>query len=272
LTADLARFKQVLYNLLSNAIKFTPAGGCVTVACQWIAGPAADAPPTGEPAATAVRIEVRDTGVGIAPEDQKVIWDEFRQVKPAAAGAVEGTGLGLALTRRLVGLLGGTVGLQSAVGQGSTFTVVLPRRLPHAFATEGPGPAPVSDGCRPLTLVVEDYPPTRKLLLDWLEGAGQRTAWAADGEAALDMARELRPQLLVLDLNLPKRGGWQVLSELKGASETASIPVVIVSVSEERSAVGSLDVQEYFVKPLDRDTFLGRLRELQPNLFERNGG
>jgi PAS domain S-box-containing protein len=271
LTTDPARFKQVLYNLLSNAIKFTPACGSVTVAWKWVVGTAADAPPSPEPAAAAVRVEVRDTGVGIAPENQQVIWDEFRQVRPVAAGAVEGTGLGLALTRRLVGLMGGEVSLHSELGKGSTFTVVLPRQLPCAFATEGAGPTPADNGGRPLTLVVEDYPPTRKLLLDWLEGAGHRTAWAADGESAMDMARQLRPQLLVLDLNLPRRDGWQVLTELKGEPVTASIPVVIVSVVEERAAVGSLDVQEYFVKPLDRDTFLGRLRELQPGLFQEDG-
>jgi PAS domain S-box-containing protein len=269
MTSDPSRFKQVLYNLLSNAIKFTPAGGSVTITCQWIAEAGPESPPAPPGAAAGVRVEVRDTGIGIAPEDQKVVWDEFRQVKPVAVGAVEGTGLGLALTRRLVGLLGGSIWLQSEPGKGSTFAFVLPRRLPRA-ATEETGPPPEEDGGRPLTLVIEDYPPTRKLLLDWLEVVGHRTAWAADGEAGLDMARRLRPQLIVLDLVLPKRGGWQVLTELKSSPETASIPVVVVSVNEERSAAGSLDVQEYFVKPLDRDAFLRRLRELQPGLFEGN--
>jgi PAS domain S-box-containing protein len=267
LTTDPARFRQVLYNLLSNAIKFTPSGGAVTVSCQWVTGTGQDARAAPLAQAVSVRVEVRDTGIGIAPEDQALIWDEFRQVKPPAFGTLEGTGLGLALTRRLVALLGGAIWLQSEPGKGSAFTFALPCVLPQA-ATEGAGPVPEENGGRPLSLVVEDHPPTRKLLLDWLAGVGHRTAWAADGEAGVDLARQLRPQLLVLDLMLPKRGGWQVLSDLKSTPETASIPVVVVSVSEERPASRNADVQEYFLKPLDREGFLHRLRELQPELFD----
>jgi signal transduction histidine kinase len=129
LQTDPARFRQVLYNLLSNAIKFTPAGGKVTVAWEWIAEARLDAPVVVEASAGAIRIKVRDTGIGISLEDQKTIWDEFRQVRATSPEGEQGTGLGLALTRRLVDLLGGGVGLESTVGQGSTFTVVLPRRL-----------------------------------------------------------------------------------------------------------------------------------------------
>src|SRR5205085_1090876 len=88
LTTDPSRFKQILYNLLSNAIKFTPAGGSVTISCQWVTGTGPEAAPAPTAEAAAVRVEVRDTGIGIAAEDQKLVWDEFRQVKPAAAGAV----------------------------------------------------------------------------------------------------------------------------------------------------------------------------------------
>jgi PAS domain S-box-containing protein len=267
LATDRGRFRQVLYNLLSNAIKFTPIGGSVTVVCQWVAGPAANAAVVSAGEAAAVRVEVIDTGVGIAPEDQALIWDEFRQARlPSGAGG-QGTGLGLALTRKLVGLLGGAVWLESAVGRGSTFTFVLPRELPQA----PPPPADVQagDGGKPLVLVIEDYPPTRKLLLDWLAEDGMATGWAGDGEAGLDMARRLRPRLIILDLMLPGLDGWQVLTELKSHPETASIPVVIVSVDESRLPSGYLDVQEYFVKPLERDSFLRRLRESHPDLFNR---
>jgi PAS domain S-box-containing protein len=126
LATDPGRFKQVLYNLLSNAIKFTPAGS-VTVVCQWLNETGPDAAASDEANATAVQVEVRDTGIGIAPEDQGVIWEEFRQLDDRRAGDNQGTGLGLALTRRLVHLLGGHIRLQSQLGTGSTFTVVLPR-------------------------------------------------------------------------------------------------------------------------------------------------
>jgi PAS domain S-box-containing protein len=126
LHTDPIRFRQILYNLLSNAVKFTPSGGRAVVSWEWVERPERAAAVSAEPAAAAVRVAVRDTGIGIAPADQEAVWDEFRQLKPAP----EGTGLGLALTRRLVRLLGGDVWLESELGRGSTFTFVLPRRLP----------------------------------------------------------------------------------------------------------------------------------------------
>jgi signal transduction histidine kinase/DNA-binding response OmpR family regulator len=276
LHTDPARFRQVLYNLLSNAIKFTLAGGRVTIRAEWVERPELDAMPVSEGEAAAVRVAVEDTGVGIPPEHQQAVWDEFRQVRnlspqDGARGlGVEkpaGTGLGLALTRRLVRLLGGQIGLESTVGKGSTFTFVLPRVLPP------PPPDETADGGteKPLALVVEDDAPTSRLLADWLEDAGLRTVLASDGEAGLEQARQLRPQLIVLDIRLPKLDGWQVLTELKANPETVSIPVVVVSVTDDRRPGGHLAVREFFLKPIDRDPFLQRLRELHPDLFGAQG-
>jgi PAS domain S-box-containing protein len=265
LRSDLGRFKQILYNLLSNAIKFTPAGS-VTVTCQWLTGLATDADQAEEGEATAVRVEVRDTGIGIAPEDQTVIWGEFQQLKPGKALDQGGTGLGLALTRRLVQLLGGSIGLESQPGAGSTFTVVLPRRLPERY----PGPSPADTAVirglppldRPAALVVEDYPPTNKLLCDWLRELGLSPVAAHDGPEGLAKALEVRPQLIVLDIRLPGMDGWTVLTRLKSEAETASIPVVIVTMTEDKQVAEELEVQEFFVKPVVREDFLRRLRRL----------
>jgi len=127
IAADSARFKQILYNLLSNALKFTLKGS-VTVRCQWVDAAVREAVPVAASAATALRVEVIDTGIGIAPENQTAIWEEFRQIPSAAreVGAIPGTGLGLALTRQLVQRMGGVVWLSSTLGMGSTFTFVLP--------------------------------------------------------------------------------------------------------------------------------------------------
>ncbi len=262
LETDPARFRQVLYNLLSNAIKFTPAGQ-VSVAWEWISGAEMGAAVVPQAEAAAVRVAVRDTGIGIAPEDQKAIWDEFRQLRPQAM-AEGGTGLGLALTRRLVTLLGGTIGLVSAVGQGSTFTFVLPRRLPRP---SGPNGESDTAGDRPLALVIEDHGPTNKLLCDWLSGAGLAAVPALDGEAGLVAARRLRPALIVLDLRLPRLDGWQVLTGLKGDPATAGTPVVVVTVDEHLRPSSNAGVLEFFLKPVDRESFLARLRERLPGLF-----
>jgi two-component system sensor histidine kinase EvgS len=131
IAADPVRFKQILYNLLSNAVKFTPRGS-VTIRCQWMERPEREAAVVPESDAAALRIAVLDTGIGIAPEDQELIWEEFRQTPVVAmqAGAIPGTGLGLALTRRFVQHMGGVVWLESKLAEGSTFTFVLPRKPP----------------------------------------------------------------------------------------------------------------------------------------------
>ncbi len=156
IAADPARFKQILYNLLSNAIKFTPQGS-VTVRCQWVERVDRDAAAAPESTATALRVEVIDTGIGIAPEDQATIWEEFRQIPSAAqqVGAIPGTGLGLALTRQLVQHMGGVVWLDSTLGQGSTFTFVLPRKPP----------APVEQASRESTASTGETPVHRNRII-----------------------------------------------------------------------------------------------------------
>jgi PAS domain S-box-containing protein len=264
LHTDTARVRQVLYNLLSNAIKFTPARGRVALRWDWIEGPHPDAPVVDEERAGAVRVAVRDTGIGIAAEDQPLVWEEFRQVKTPLFEGQQGTGLGLALTRRLVRLLGGTIWLESELGKGSTFTFVLPRRLPAGPpAAEGEEPLG-PERIQPMALVIEDHPPTHKLLADWLGEAGFVTASAFDGAAGLEQARKLRPQLIVLDIQLPKLDGWQVLTELKADPATRAIPVVVTTVTDDRLPTNSLGVQEFFIKPIDREDFLRRLRSFRP--------
>jgi PAS domain S-box-containing protein len=130
LTTDPGRVRQILYNLLSNAIKFTAAGGKITLRSAWLQRPDQGAAVVPEAEATAVRVEVQDTGIGISADDQASIWDEFWQVRNSRQDGQPGAGLGLALTRHLVELLGGQIWLESAPGQGSTFSFVLPRQLP----------------------------------------------------------------------------------------------------------------------------------------------
>jgi PAS domain S-box-containing protein len=270
---DEPKLKQVLYNLLSNAIKFTPRGE-VSVHCDWRAAADRAAAVVAAGEAKAFRVAVRDTGVGIAQEDQAIIWEEFMQLDSGPGRQQEGTGLGLALTRRLVSMLGGAIWVESAPGQGSTFTFVLPRRLAGGATRPPPArraEAPAETGGRPLALVIEDHMPTHKLFLDWLAEAGLATASAFDGPAGLDLAGRLLPQLVLLDLQLPGKDGWQVLTELKSRPETAAIPVIIISVTDARQPAMSLGALDFLLKPVDQKELLDRLRTLQPRLFVRAG-
>jgi PAS domain S-box-containing protein len=269
---DLARFKQVLLNLLSNAVKFTPSGGKVTVRCSWVRAADQEAVPCAIDQAGALRIDVEDTGVGIPLEEQKSIWEEFRQAS-SRLQTTEGTGLGLALTRRLVGLLGGTIWLHSVPGEGSCFSFVLPRattgheQAPPVLATDRPQGA---NGNGALALVVEDHEPTNKLLCDWLVGEGLRTTSAFTGPEGLEQARRLRPQVILLDLKLPRLDGWQVLTELKADPITSALPILIVTALDNRKLPGNLDVVDWLVKPVDREGLVGSLRASCPDLFARD--
>jgi signal transduction histidine kinase/DNA-binding response OmpR family regulator len=244
--ADERKVKQVLFNLLSNAVKFTLDGGRVEV--------------TAHPAGGAVAIAVRDTGIGIAPEDQEQIFEEFRQAGQGASAEREGTGLGLALTRRFVELHGGSIRVESRVGVGSTFTVTLPlRRTPApAPVAELPVPEPAGDG--PTVLLVEDDQRSADLLTLYLTGAGFRVAVARDGEEGLALARRLHPQGIALDIILPRLDGWEFLARAKADPELASIPVVIVSMLDERGKGFALGAADYLVKPVRREALLDALR------------
>src|SRR5262249_55737260 len=158
--------------------------------------------------------------------------NEFYQARRGRTQAAEGTGLGLALTRRLVNLMGGTFWFRSAPGAGSCFSFALPLQPVRPRPRDGTGtssvevPALPTSG-QPAALVIEDHVPTNKLLTDWLLEAGLEVASAFSGPEGLELARRLRPQLILLDIRLPGMDGWQVLTELKGHAETAAIPVMV---------------------------------------------
>jgi signal transduction histidine kinase/DNA-binding response OmpR family regulator len=257
--ADEGRLKQILYNLLSNAVKFTEEGGRVVLGADV----------DGSPPET-LRIRVRDTGIGIAPEDQERIFGEFEQVDSSLARTEQGTGLGLTLVRRLTALHGGEVTVESIPGEGSTFTV----RLPLAEAQTGtedirshrqpepgrlPG-APEPPETAPRVLIVEDDPWARDLLTEYLHEAGYRTLAAASGEEALQLARTERPQAITMDVLLPGRDGWEVLGELKSDQDTRGIPVFLVTVVDDQARGLELGAVACFQKPVDRQGLLSAIQ------------
>ena len=244
--ADGGKLKQMLLNLVSNAIKFTPEEGTVTIAAVRVKD--------------TVEISVADTGIGIADADMKEIFHEFHQVDPGPGRKHEGTGLGLALTRRFAALHGGDVRVTSQVNKGSVFTLVMPIhatvRPPseHAVARSMNG-----HGAGPLVLVVEDDPAAAELLTRQLGNAGYRTEVAKSGAEALALARELKPAAITLDIIMPELDGWEVITRLKSDAATSHIPVVVVSVVDNPELGIALGAIDYFVKPVNASALVERL-------------
>jgi CheY-like chemotaxis protein/nitrogen-specific signal transduction histidine kinase len=241
--SDELRFKQVVVNLLSNAVKFTPDGGHVEVAA-WREGPR-------------VAVTVRDDGPGIPPEERERIFEAFQQGRRGAPKE-EGTGLGLTLCRRIVALLGGRMWLESEVGVGSTFGFAIPTgREPFDDDTV----AGTSQDARVVVLVDDDRA-SLDLLAAYLDGLGVQVVRVRDGLGAFDAVLAGAPVGVVLDIRLPGLDGWQVLERLKADGRTRSVPVVIVSILEERARGLAAGAAEYLVKPVGREEFVDALRRV----------
>ena len=259
-TADPGKLKQMLLNLVSNAIKFTPDGGEVTISARRLR--------------TALEISVADNGIGISADEQGKIFREFHQVDPGPGRLQQGTGLGLALTRRFAQLHGGDVRVQSTPGKGSVFTLRLPLHLDKSGPVE---PPPIEDGrpadtSRPLVLVIEDDAGAGELIARQLQSGGFRVEFARTGTEAIAKARTLRPAAITLDILLPELDGWEVMTRLKHDPETSDIPVVVVSVVDNPELGMALGALDYFVKPVDGRELVDRLARFKVQPTKDSGG
>jgi CheY-like chemotaxis protein len=254
--ADRQRLKQVLLNLLTNAIKYNRPGGRVTVRCETRAG--------SEAGTKMLRLSVSDTGAGISPSKLELLFVPFERLG-ADQTAVEGTGLGLVLAKRMVELMGGTLGVESAVGEGSTFWV----ELPITEAPPGEEGALVEIGgvhmgapstAKHKLVYIEDNLPNLRLVERILARRSDiELIPAMQGRLGLDLVREHLPDLVLLDLNLPDLTGQEVLARLRADPRTRALPVLIISADatpgqiERLRSDGALD---YLTKPLDIRKFL----------------
>jgi CheY-like chemotaxis protein/nitrogen-specific signal transduction histidine kinase len=243
---DHQRTRQIVVNLVSNAVKFTERGE-VTIA---ISGAAEER----------LIVAVHDTGPGIPADDLSEIFEEFRQLGPGTVRS-EGTGLGLAISRRLARAMDGDIIVSSSPGKGSTFTLILPVDCRSA-AVRKPTVAIDGDGGHVL-LAVDDDPSVPALLEKMLAGSPYRVVGLGQASEVLRVARELRPDVITLDILMPERGGWDVLRELRADPSTREIPVVVVTVVEQAESPREASVEAYITKPVDRDSLLGVLARLQ---------
>jgi signal transduction histidine kinase/DNA-binding response OmpR family regulator len=252
--SDATKLRQILFNLLSNASKFTQRGTlALTVQRET------------EDGEDWLRFQVRDTGIGMNAEQLAGVFDEFRQADASTTREYGGTGLGLAITKRFCELLGGSVRAESTPGVGSTFEVHLPARVPEPAAEPAPesvsvrvSEAAAATGSR--VLVIDDDASARDLVGRFLAGEGYTVLTASGGEEGLRLAREQHPDVIALDIIMPQMDGWAVLAELKADPTLAQIPVILISVTDDRNLGYALGASEYLTKPIDRERLSEILR------------
>jgi signal transduction histidine kinase/DNA-binding response OmpR family regulator len=249
--SDQMRVRQTVLNLVSNASKFTEHGTItISVRQQHDAG------------RTWTTIAVTDTGIGMTPEQMGKLFQEFSQADSSTTRQYGGTGLGLAISKRFCQLMGGDIAVESTPGRGSTFTVRLPTIIGQpeiVVAQDGSAPTP---SMAPLILVVDDDPTVREVIGRFLERAGYSVVTASGGKEGLRLAQELRPAAMTLDVMMPDLDGWTVLAAMKGDPTLADIPIVLMTIEDERNRGYSLGASDYLVKPVERDKLIGVLRSI----------
>ena len=271
---DPRKVKQILYNLLSNAVKFTIEGGQVTLRAGRVPRSAVGQPsgswtgrrfPLADSAhAEFLEMSVTDNGIGISPEGLRHLFKPFSQIDSGLARKFEGTGLGLAMVKLLAELHGGTVAVESAVGEGSCFTVWLPLRMPEEGALTPANvpaglPVEVLAGTR-IALVVEDDVKSAELIRVQLEAEGFTVLHAGSAEAALALAVQQPLSLITLDIMLPHMDGWELLGRLKEMPNLRRIPVVIISIAADRNRGFALGAAAVVQKPISRQEFTAEVR------------
>jgi signal transduction histidine kinase/CheY-like chemotaxis protein len=257
--ADTTRVRQALLNLASNAVKFTEKGEV------WITG-ARRATPNGDH----VVFTVRDTGIGMTPEQVGRLFQDFEQADASTTRRYGGTGLGLAISRRFCRMMGGDVTVQSTPGAGSTFTIELPaegaartkEEPPRPHTAAAPAAAHASQARGGTVLVVDDDDTVREFMKRFLERQGYDVLTAANGIEALALAREAHPAAITLDVMMPDIDGWTVLAAVKGDPTLADIPVILITIVDEKRRGYTLGAADYLVKPVDRERLAGVLRSV----------
>lgn len=262
--SDPLKLRQILFNILSNAAKFTHDGRIDMIVSR-----------SGGKDGGVLEFSVHDTGIGIEPEQLARLFQPFMQADASTTRSYGGTGLGLVISRRLCELMGGEITVKSVAGKGSLFTLKLPAQIPGytgqvATISEASTVQQVQSEQTKVTrqqhtdrriLVIDDDSQSRGLLRIHLENNDWQVITASSGEAGLQLARELRPAAITLDVMMPKMDGWTVLQHLKADPELAAIPVIMCTIVDEKKRGFALGATDYLIKPVQRELLLETLQK-----------
>ena len=242
--ADQTKVRQIMFNLLSNASKFTE-NGIVTLDAQRVQ----------QDGLERYVFEVRDSGIGMTPEQMKQLFQPFMQADPSTTRLYGGTGLGLAITKRFCEMMEGKIEAKSTLDVGTSFTVSLPVNVPPR-QTESLSTGRLRPFGEQHVLIIDDDPIVRDLMQRFLVKEGFHAELASGGQQGIDMARQLLPDLITLDVMMPDIDGWSVLSQLKADEATADIPVIMLTMLDDRERGFSLGATDFVSKPIDRERLL----------------
>lgn len=251
---DITKLRQILFNLLGNAGKFTKEGEVsLKVSLEPYSGHAG------------VCFRIQDTGIGMTPEQLNDLFQAFKQADSSTTRKYGGTGLGLAISQRLCQVMGGHITVESTFGQGTMFTVWLPVSL----VDKAPGVEslqlnesldPLEDR-RSTVLVIDDDPAMLQLMRRYLSKEGYKVIVAQSGEEGIRLARERRPSIISLDVLMPGVDGWSVLTTLKSDPELSDIPIIMISMNDDRNLGYALGASEFLIKPVNRDKIVSVLEK-----------
>jgi CheY-like chemotaxis protein len=274
--ADLTKTRQALFNLLSNACKFTEAGTITLTVEREMNGAGQRAAPAGGddlPGQDYIIFRVMDTGIGMTKEQIQYLFEAFTQADASTTRRYGGTGLGLAISQRFCQMMGGSLSVESGLNQGSTFTIRLPGHVIDSQAkatttagvtiTEAAGETTLTTNGHNLILVIDDDPTTQDLLRRHLSKEGFQVQIASDGETGLELARKIQPIAITLDVMMPGMDGWAVLTKLKADPALSDIPVIMLTIVNEKNMGYTLGASDYLTKPIDRERLISLLQKYQ---------
>jgi signal transduction histidine kinase/CheY-like chemotaxis protein len=257
--ADPIRLRQIVLNLLSNACKFTRDGSITLTAAREMAS-----------GSDQIKISVKDTGIGLTEVQRSMLFQEFTQADSSTTRKYGGSGLGLAISRRLCRLMGGDIEVQSAPGIGSAFTVTLPadggsagRSRRRLTLGQEPVHVPLLGQDR-RALIIDDEATSREILRKTLIREGFDVVTAESGRQGIQLARDLQPSIITLDVLMPDIDGWSTLQELKRDPDLRDIPIIMVTIVDEENRAYALGAAAYLTKPVNRECLLKALASCRP--------